>query len=70
MKITHTKIMSEKLAARDFWSLQIMLTCLLPLYLSKTLRSSCHKEVVMMLSAGRISGYIHVVVSMASAVSL
>lgn len=62
------------LTARDLWSLETMLTCLLPLYLSRTSRSSAvHLAIkilgVAMLSAGRISGHTHIVVSMASAVS-
>lgn len=55
--------MSEMLSVRDLWSLQVMLTCLLHLYLSETFRCSAIHHVVgrlsvLMLSAGSISGYI------------
>lgn len=79
------KDISEMLSVGDLWSLQVMLTCLLHLYLSQIFRcSAVHLVVrrlsVLILSAGNISGYIlypciiyiytHLVVSVVSAFSL
>lgn len=54
------------LSARDFWSLQVMLICLLHLYPSEAqfrcsaLHVFVRRLSVLMLSAGSISGYIYI----------